>query len=94
MPNFNSMFLLNGKKINSIEELLQVYNPNKDINGTYQYDFYMPSMPDGLKRHDNIPILKCNQIKDSKGNIIGKIEMVNLIEGMKRPKSQGTNITG
>ena len=58
----------NFKKINSIEELLQVYNPNKDINGTYQYDFYMPSMPDGLKRHDNIPILKCNQIKDSKGN--------------------------
>jgi len=33
-------------------------------------------------------------IKDSKGNIIGKIEMGNLIEGMKRPKSQGTNITG
>ena len=33
-------------------------------------------------------------IKNSKGNIIGKIEMGNLIEGMKRPKSQGTNITG
>jgi glycine betaine/proline transport system ATP-binding protein len=33
-------------------------------------------------------------IENSKGNITGKIEMVNLIEGMKRPKSQGTNITG
>ena len=33
-------------------------------------------------------------IEDTKGNITGKIEMVNLIEGMKRPKSQGTNITG
>ena len=33
-------------------------------------------------------------IEDSKGNITGKIEMVNLIEGMKRPESQGTNITG
>ena len=33
-------------------------------------------------------------IKDSKGKITGKIEIGNLIEGMKRPKSQGTNITG
>ena len=33
-------------------------------------------------------------IEATKGNITGKIEMVNLIEGMKRPKSQGTNITG
>ena len=33
-------------------------------------------------------------IENSQGNIIGKIEMGNLIEGMKRPKSQGTNITG
>jgi glycine betaine/proline transport system ATP-binding protein len=33
-------------------------------------------------------------IQNSKGNITGKIEMANLIEGMKRPKSQGTNITG
>jgi len=33
-------------------------------------------------------------IKNSKGKITGKIEMGNLIEGMKRPKSQGTNITG
>ena len=33
-------------------------------------------------------------IENLKGNIIGKIEMGNLIEGMKRPKSQGTNITG
>jgi len=33
-------------------------------------------------------------IKNSKGKITGKIEMSNLIEGMKRPKSQGTNITG
>ena len=33
-------------------------------------------------------------IENSKGNIIGKIEMGNLLEGMKRPKSQGTNITG
>ena len=33
-------------------------------------------------------------IEDSKGKITGKIEMVNLIEGMKRPESQGTNITG
>ena len=33
-------------------------------------------------------------IENSKGNVTGKIEMTNLIEGMKRPKSQGTNITG
>ena len=33
-------------------------------------------------------------IENSKGKITGKIEMVNLIEGMKRPKSLGTNITG
>ena len=33
-------------------------------------------------------------IENSKGKITGKIEMVNLIEGVKRPKSQGTNITG
>ena len=33
-------------------------------------------------------------IENSKGQITGKIEMANLIEGMKRPKSQGTNITG
>ena len=33
-------------------------------------------------------------IENAKGNITGKIEMVNLIEGMKRPESQGTNITG
>ena len=33
-------------------------------------------------------------IEDTKGEITGKIEMANLIEGMKRPKSQGTNITG
>ena len=33
-------------------------------------------------------------IKNSKGDITGKIEIENLIEGMKRPKSQGTNITG
>ncbi len=33
-------------------------------------------------------------IEDTNGKITGKIEMTNLIEGMKRPKSQGTNITG
>ena len=33
-------------------------------------------------------------IEDTTGKITGKIEMANLIEGMKRPKSQGTNITG
>jgi glycine betaine/proline transport system ATP-binding protein len=33
-------------------------------------------------------------IENSKGNVTGKIEMANLIEGIKRPKSQGTNITG
>ena len=33
-------------------------------------------------------------IEDTKGKVTGKIEMDNLIEGMKRPKSQGTNITG
>jgi len=33
-------------------------------------------------------------IENSKGKITGKIEMGNLIEGMKRPKSQGTSITG
>ena len=38
--------------------------------------------------------LKPVTIENSKGNVTGKIEMANLIEGMKRPKSQGTNITG
>ena len=33
-------------------------------------------------------------IEDYKGKVTGKIEMDNLIQGMKRPKSQGTNITG
>ena len=33
-------------------------------------------------------------IENKKGKITGKIEIANLIEGMKRPKSQGTNITG
>ena len=33
-------------------------------------------------------------IENAKGKITGKIEIDNLIEGMKRPKSQGTNITG
>jgi hypothetical protein len=33
-------------------------------------------------------------IENAKGKITGKIEMFNLIEGMKRPKSLGTNITG
>ena len=33
-------------------------------------------------------------IENTKGKITGKIEIANLIEGMKRPKSQGTNITG
>ena len=33
-------------------------------------------------------------IENSEGTITGKIEIANLIEGMKRPKSQGTNITG
>ena len=33
-------------------------------------------------------------IENLRGKITGKIEMVNLIEGMKRPKSLGTNITG
>jgi hypothetical protein len=33
-------------------------------------------------------------IQNSKSKVIGKIEITNLIEGMKRPESQGTNITG
>ena len=33
-------------------------------------------------------------IENKRGKITGKIEIANLIEGMKRPKSQGTNITG
>ena len=33
-------------------------------------------------------------IENKNGKITGKIEIANLIEGMKRPKSQGTNITG
>ncbi|MDB9870048.1 betaine/proline/choline family ABC transporter ATP-binding protein [Alphaproteobacteria bacterium] len=33
-------------------------------------------------------------VKNVEGKVIGKIAMPNLIEGMKRPKSQGTNITG
>ena len=33
-------------------------------------------------------------IENTRGKVTGKIEMNNLIEGMKRPKSQGTNITG
>ncbi len=57
---------VNFEKINSIEQLLKAYTPNKVIKGTYQYDFKMPKLKDGVKKHIDIPILKCNQIIDSK----------------------------
>jgi len=58
-----------------------------------------PVIPNNMVLEDILQIMsdaptKPVTIEDSKGKIIGKIEITNLIEGMKRPKSQGTNITG
>ena len=58
-----------------------------------------PEVEENMVLEDILQIMSHNPskpvtIKNSKGNITGKIEIGNLIEGMKRPKSQGTNITG
>ena len=58
-----------------------------------------PEVQENMVLEDILQIMSHNPskpvtIKNSKGNITGKIEIGNLIEGMKRPKSQGTNITG
>ena len=58
-----------------------------------------PVIPNNMVLEDILQIMsdaptKPVTIENSKGKIIGKIEITNLIEGMKRPKSQGTNITG
>ena len=58
-----------------------------------------PEVEENMVLEDILQIMSHNPskpvtIKNSKGNITGKIEIANLIEGMKRPKSQGTNITG
>ena len=58
-----------GTKITEIDQLLEVYQPDKEVtNKTLEYDFDMPGQSDGLKYHNKQPILKCNQIKDSEGN--------------------------
>ena len=58
-----------------------------------------PVIPNNMVLEDILQIMsdaptKPVTIENSKGKIVGKIEITNLIEGMKRPKSQGTNITG
>ena len=58
-----------------------------------------PVIPDNMVLEDILQIMsdapsKPVTIQNSKSKVIGKIEITNLIEGMKRPKSQGTNITG
>ena len=58
-----------------------------------------PVVQENMVLEDILQIMSDNPskpvtIENSKGNVTGKIEMANLIEGMKRPKSQGTNITG
>ena len=58
-----------------------------------------PVIPNNMVLEDILQIMsdaptKPVTIENSKGKIIGKIEITNLIEGMKRPESQGTNITG
>jgi glycine betaine/proline transport system ATP-binding protein len=58
-----------------------------------------PVIPDNMVLEDILQIMsdapsRPVTIQNSKSKIIGKIEITNLIEGMKRPKSQGTNITG
>ena len=58
-----------------------------------------PVIPDNMVLEDILQIMSDAPsnpvtIQNSKSKIIGKIEITNLIEGMKRPKSQGTNITG
>ena len=58
-----------------------------------------PEVQENMVLEDILQIMSHNPskpvtIKNSKGDITGKIEIANLIEGMKRPKSQGTNITG
>ena len=58
-----------------------------------------PVITDNMVLEDILQIMsdapsKPVTIENSKGKVSGKIEITNLIEGMKRPKSQGTNITG
>jgi glycine betaine/proline transport system ATP-binding protein len=58
-----------------------------------------PVITDNMVLEDILQIMsdapsKPVTIENSKGKVTGKIEITNLIEGMKRPKSQGTNITG
>ena len=58
-----------------------------------------PVIPDNMVLEDILQIMSDAPsnpvtIQNSKSKVIGKIEITNLIEGMKRPKSQGTNITG
>jgi len=58
-----------------------------------------PVITDNMVLEDILQIMsdapsKPVTIQNSKGKVTGKIEITNLIEGMKRPKSQGTNITG
>ena len=58
-----------------------------------------PVIPNNMVLEDILQIMsdapsKPVTIQNSKSKVIGKIEITNLIEGMKRPKSQGTNITG
>ena len=58
-----------------------------------------PVITDNMVLEDILQIMsdapsKPVTIENSKGKVTGKIEITNLIEGMKRPESQGTNITG
>ena len=58
-----------------------------------------PVIPENMVLEDILQIMsdapsKPVTIKNLKNKVVGKIEITNLIEGMKRPKSQGTNITG
>ena len=58
-----------------------------------------PIIPENMVLEDILQIMsdapsKPVTIENSKNKVVGKIEITNLIEGMKRPKSQGTNITG
>ena len=58
-----------------------------------------PVIPDNMVLEDILQIMSDAPsnpvtIQNSKSKVIGKIEITNLIEGMKRPESQGTNITG
>ena len=57
-------------KIETEEQLLNIYRPDSSTTEDVMYDFWLPGQGDGLKKHrpNKTPILKCNQIFDEAEN--------------------------